>query len=125
MGLNYDDFHWEMARGDTRTFTIPVVNPDTGAAINIAGATFWATAKRQLSDADPGVFQLTSAAGDIAITDAATGIATATIAPAKTSGLTAPATLLMDVQMKDSTGVVSTLTTGKLTVKLDVSQSST
>lgn len=122
--MAFDKFNYEIFRGDDRDLTIAVKAPG-GAAQNITGWTFWVTGKVNLADADAAaVFQRTNAgtATGVVITDAANGLATATIRGVDTSALTAQTTLFVDIQGKDGNGRVATLSTGKITIVLEVTQ---
>lgn len=120
--MAFDKFNYEIFRGDDRDITIAVKTP-AGVAQNITGWTFWVTGKVSLADADAAaIFQRTSANGGVVITDAANGLATATIRGADTSALTAETTLFVDIQGKDTAGRVATLATGKIKVVLEVTQ---
>jgi hypothetical protein len=114
----------EIVRGDTVAITITVTL--AGVAVDLTGASVWFTAKRHLTDADASaVFQLTVGAG-IVLTNAAGGVATATILPAHTSGLTGESTRLhFDVQVKPAAGTVHTVARGALVVRADVTVSTT
>ena len=89
-----------MRRGDTPIWDLAVVGRD-GAPFDLTGYTVYFTAKRSLSDPDPGVFQLTNGAG-ITITDAAGGLAQIQPRRADTSALTEDTTLLVDVQVSQA-----------------------
>ena len=108
-----------MYRGDTALFPFAVT--DSTGAYNIAGATFWFTAKKTPCDTDASaVFQKTLADG-ITVTNAAAGLGQVELAEADTSSLACSRTVLFyDLQMKTSTGKVYTVAAGKLTVNPDV-----
>jgi hypothetical protein len=110
-------------RGDTNQFDVTVTR--NGVVFNITGCTLWFTAKYQDSDPDPGVCQVSTsgpnAAGSIIMTDPVTGKAQITLNPAATSSLINSNQLLTyDLQLKDGTGKVSTVTEGTLLVSADV-----
>jgi len=109
-----------IVHGDTTDVDI-FVNLN-GAPVDLTGCSFWLTAKTSFADADPGIGQLTSPAGGIAIVDAARGKIRATIPASWTSGLSRAQTLtyVYDVQMKDGSGGIRTLSMGTLSVVPDV-----
>lgn len=110
----------EMLCGDTFQFTITVTR--AGSPVNLTGASLWVTAKHKKSDLDSqAVFQLTIGSG-IVVTDAAGGIAAATVVPSNTTALRgADTSLYFDVQLKESGGATtSTLVKGDLLVEADV-----
>lgn len=110
----------EMIRGDTKVLTITVTRD--GQPYDLTGHTLWLTAKRTPTDADSAaVFQLSTTAGGITITNAAGGVARAEIAPTHTESLPAVVNrLVYDVQIADGTGGVYTVASGELVVRPDV-----
>jgi hypothetical protein len=79
-----------------------------------------------LSDADAdAVFQVTKAAGDIAVSGAGNNIATVTVPASDTSTLTVPLTLFYDVQIKAPTGQPITVAWGQLSIGQDVTRAIT
>ncbi len=112
-----------MYRGDTALF--PFAVSDSAGAYNIAGASFWFTAKRTPCDIDASaVFQKTLASG-ITITNPAAGLGQVELAESDTSGLPCSRTVLFyDLQMKTTTSKVYTLASGTLTVNPDVTVTS-
>lgn len=86
-----------MRRGDTPIWELAVTDAD-GSPFDLTGCTLYFTAKLLITDADPGLFQLTTGDG-ITVTDAAGGIATVQPARADTSGLTQDTKLFVDVQV--------------------------
>lgn len=113
-----------MYRGDTALFPFAVT--DSAGAYNIAGASFWFTAKKTPCDADvSAVFQKTLADG-ITVTNAAAGLGQVELAEADTNTLPCSRTILTyDLQMKTAAGKVYTLAYGKLTVNPDVTVTTT
>jgi hypothetical protein len=111
-----------MTRGDTPQWALAVVDAD-GAPFDLTGYTLYFTAKVALSDADPGVFQLTSGAG-ITVTNAAGGLATIQPRRADTSGLTDDARLFYDVQLSQAGAPDQTFTVdrGTLIITRDVTR---
>lgn len=116
----------EMIRGDEKVWTFAVTVEGTGAAQDITGATVWFTAKRDYSDADPGVFQKKTGGSGIAIDAGTGGTGTIMTAAADTSSLAAARTsLVWDLQVKLSGGQPKTVARGTLTVLPDVTTSTT
>lgn len=111
-----------MWRGDTPIWELAVVD-DGGAPFDLTGYTLYFTAKQALSDADPGVFQLTNGAG-ITVTDAAGGLATIQPRRADTNTLTADVTLFYDVQLSQAAAPDQTFTVerGTLLIARDVTR---
>jgi hypothetical protein len=101
-------------RGDTARFTITVVR--SGAAVNLTGAALLMHARRRASDAAP---LLTKS---FTVLVAAAGTAEVTFLPADTVAFTATERLVYDVQLTESNGDVSTVTSGTLFVVEDVTR---
>lgn len=116
--------NYEFKRGDTRFLDLVVTNLSTGAAQNIAGATFWFTAKKSLTDTDANAFikKDNAGTGGVTITDAAAGKVRVTISPADTLALTRNTALFWDVQAKDPAGNEYTIDAGIMLVTLDSTQ---
>lgn len=112
----------EMYRADTHRERFRVQNENGAIIENITGwAKFWFTVKRKTTDADPGVFQLTSGSG-IALIDAPNGLLEVTVAPANladSSLLGYTTRLVFDLQGKDAAGNIWTLAAGTFLVKAD------
>jgi hypothetical protein len=87
-----------MRRGDTPIWDLAVVQSD-GSPFNLTGCTVYFTAKLVITDADPGVFQLSSATAGVTITNAAGGLATIQPARGDTNTLTENTRLYVDVQV--------------------------
>ena len=64
----------------------------------------------------------TSGQGSISVTNATTGALTITVAAAATAQLDTPSTWVYDLQWKDATGLIRTLTRGTMTVSDDVTR---
>lgn len=111
-----------MYRGDTPIWNLAVVD-STGAPFDLTGYTLYFTAKRQISDADPGVFQLTTGAG-ITVTNAAGGLATIQPRRADTNTLTEDASLFYDIQVSEIAGSLETFTVdrGTLLITRDITR---
>jgi hypothetical protein len=117
---DYNDFAFEMWRGDSESIAAAITV--SGVAVDITNASLRFTAKRALTDTDANaVFTRTIGTG-ITVTNAIGGLATIALIPANTLSLTVPTLLYCDFQLQDVPGNVSTLTTGTILVKLDVSQ---
>ncbi|MGZ6360764.1 MAG: hypothetical protein ACXWP0_03685 [Ktedonobacterales bacterium] len=115
-----------MTRGNTALFQTTVANLGSGG---LTGFSAWFTAKRDASDADSAaVFQKTILAGGIAITTnggtGVNGVLTTTVAPVDTETLPTGYSVLLvyDVKVKDTSGVETTVDSGTITVKADVTQ---
>lgn len=122
---DYANFVLQIRRGDHRTVTIRVTEPDGVTPRDITGWQLWLTAKRALADADTAAdaIKVSTLAGSITITNAAQGQAEAAILPSHTEGLPASEqTFYVDLQAKDATGKIGTLRAGKLVVQPDVTQ---
>lgn len=113
--------NYRVYRGDTIVLNI-TAKDTTGAALNLTGGTLTATLKSTMSDADPGLSQVTSPSSGITITNAAGGLATVTFPATATAGLTDDTTLYGDVQFVDSAGRKSTLELMTFEVKRDVTR---
>lgn len=116
-----------MVRSDTWRLYLECTR--NGVALDLTGAKLWFTAKAALSDADPGVFQLDTATGAVAAGEiliespASNGKVTVKLNTAATSAVPdAGVTWFYDVQLKESTGVITTLETGTLRVEPDVTK---
>jgi hypothetical protein len=111
----------DLTRGDDETLNLSVLqSPAPGAAAqDITGWTIWLTAKRSLTDTDPGVFQRSTSAGGITITNGTAGLATITIIPANTTPVDnlLPGTILeFDIQGKDGSNKIKTLSRGQFRI---------
>ena len=123
----------EMVHGDTTTYKGTVLD-ENGGIVNPTGGTFWFTVKTSSApaadnDSDAAkVFQVTSAGGAITITDAANGQIQVVI-PANQSyspSFTyADTVYYYDLQMKDVSGKIQTLSKGRLTVFADITRTTT
>lgn len=121
---DYQDFTFEMWRGDTQALDAAVTVG--GVAANITGCSLRFTAKRSLSDSDAdAVFQKTTAGGGIVITNGPGGLCTITVGSADTSTLTVPTLCYCDLQLVDTSNNVSTTAAGTLLIKVDVTETNT
>lgn len=120
---SYQDFNFEMWRGDTEVFDTAITV--SGVAVNITGCTLRFTAKQSLQDSDAdAVFQLITPV-EIVITNGPGGLCTITVASADTSGVTQAIRCYCDLQLVDTLGNVSTTATGTLLIKIDVTETNT
>jgi hypothetical protein len=120
---NYQDFTFEMWRGDTEVFDAAITV--SGVPVNITGCSLKFTAKRSLQDLDAdAVFQLTTPA-EIVITNGPGGLCQINVASLDTSALIVPTLCYCDLQLVDLLGNVSTTTTGTLLIKIDVTRTNT
>lgn len=111
----------DMIRGDTASFTAPVVR--SSAPLDVTGAIFWFTAKKNHLDPDNAAIIRCSLGDGITVNaPASAGILTITIAAAKTAGIPSgpPLVLVWDLQMLEASGTVTTVANGTLTVYMDV-----
>ena len=117
-------FNLSGRRGDTIRLLVTCTRG--GVALNLTGATVWATFKRSLADADNAstTIQKSTTGGGVSVTDAAGGLALVTLDPSDTSGLTAETVYYADVQVRESSGVITTVATGRLLVALDATRAS-
>lgn len=111
-----------MYRGDTPQWALAVTDA-AGAPFDLTGYDLYFTAKRLITDADPGVFQLAVGAG-ITVTNAAGGLATIQPRRADTSALTDDARLFYDVQLSQAGAPDQTFTVdrGELVITRDVTR---
>lgn len=109
-----------MTRGDNRTLKLTITSG--GVAVNLTGASLSFTARMDYPNAV--VITKTSAdAAQLAITNAAGGLAEVYLKPADTSSLPhATVYLVYDVQLTQSDGTVTTVVRGKITVNPDVTR---
>jgi hypothetical protein len=109
-------------RGDTRTLSIAVKRQSQ--AVNLAGASLTFTAKRSVADADDAAIIQKSVGLGITVDDEPGGLATLTILPEDTSGITTvPLTLQYDLQLTEADETVTTVARGQLTILDDVTRS--
>lgn len=110
-----------MFRGDTKRFTLTITR--SSVAEDLAGAALRWTAKPSLADVDSATTTIRKAIGDgITVTNEAGGIAMLQLDPEDTIALTKTTTYHYDVQLVTAAGDVETIDTGKITVKLDATQ---
>ena len=113
----------DIVRGDTKPLTATVTT--NGVATSLVGGKLFFTAKTDVSNPDPGVFQLTwvdgGASSGITVPTPSSGVANITIPPSATSGLGAfVQTLQWDLEFVSAAGDVFSVARGTLTVTPDV-----
>lgn len=111
-----------MYRGDTAAWDFTVTEPD-GTAVDLTGASgIRFTAKDRASDADADAV-ITRTVGDgVTVTNAAGGIVRVQLEAADTSALSAPLSLVYDLQLADASGGIYTVAAGRLEIKPDISR---
>lgn len=111
-------------RGDNETYDLTVVLP-SGSPVNLTDATLWFTVKKNKYEADSAaLISKTSALnGGITIANQNTdpGEAAIALVPTDTNKLV-PGDYYFDVQMKSSTGTVTTLADGIIEITADVTR---
>lgn len=114
----------KMYRGDTAEFRVTALDID-GEPLNLTGASAWFTAKNNTADLDnAAVFQKTIGDG-ITVVNAVGGIMLVRLAEVDTSSITGKVFLQYDLQVKDATDGVWTVSRGVILVESDVTQTST
>lgn len=107
-------------QGDT--FLRDIVVKQAGVALDVAGWSWWLTVKQSASDDDASaLFQLSTAAGSIVAVE--TGRLRATGAPALTVNA-APGRYALDVQYKDTAGVIKTRFRATLLIQPQITRAS-
>lgn len=120
---NYQDFSFEMWRGDTEIFDAAITV--ASVAVDITGCSLKFTAKRSLQDLDAdAVFQLVTPT-EIVITNGPGGLCTINVASLDTSAENQAIRCYCDLQLVDTFGNVSTTATGTLLIKLDTTETNT
>jgi hypothetical protein len=107
-------------RGDTLTMNFTITRLDV--PVDLTGAAAWFTVKKLVTDPDPGVAQVTTGAG-IEIHTPLAGKLTVEI-PAVVTDLLLPGDYVWDLQVKESTGRISTANSGIIFVVADVTRTS-
>lgn len=111
---DFSDFKLRRVAGDTVKLDVAVTR--NGSAVSLVGASLWCTGKTATSLADSAAaFQKTIGAG-ITVTNAAGGLATVVIAAADTVGILTQTDLFVDIQLLESSGDVTTVAAGVLSV---------
>lgn len=119
-GRDHLSLNLKMVRGDTYSFDARILL--NGQPLDLTGGTVRMTAKWKVSDADnSAVFQLSSPASGITITDAVNGEITVTVAKTLTESLPAKTVeLAYDIQWVDASTQVFTVLLGTLVIVPDV-----
>lgn len=120
-------------RGDTIRIPFQIVDRDTAAAINIAGWTFWFTAKFALANPDKqaGISQdnispTPPGNGGIVLVNASLGQGVVTVQPVVTRCFAdGPTEMDYDIQVEDTGGIITTVERGCIVVVPDVTRSIT
>lgn len=110
-------------RGDDETLDITVTNQDTGAVVDLTGATLKWMTKRRRNDADVDALITAEIGTGITVTNAAGGVAEVAIAAANTNALT-PGAYYWELQSVDAAGKVHTLVRdGRIVIMPDLIRS--
>jgi len=114
----------DIFRGDVKQFRITVTKDDDGviSPMDISGLSIKFTVKALLADPDPGIFQKTTAAGGVVITDGPAGKAIVTVQAADTDSQ--PAEMLIfrwDAQVTSGAGPI-TVAKGPFRIVPDVTR---
>jgi len=116
----------EMYRGDSAVFRGTVTQVDEQEVVDLTGGKIYFTAKYSASDVDVNaLIAIDSAGAYIDIDDPTTGVYLINLKPGHTTGVTlvsGRASLVYDVQFKDSASDVYTIDTGTLTILQDITQ---
>lgn len=128
MGLAFEDFNYEIARGDDRKIDFAV--DLEGVAQNITGWSLRFTGRLAIpgpttvDDAD--AIMAYAVGSGVTLTTPASGLLRVHIDGGDTYGLPAAATTIFcDLQGVDGAGDVGTLTTGKIVVKPEITRATT
>jgi hypothetical protein len=115
-----------MFRGDTKIIECTLFDSNANP-YNLASCELWFTAKRSITEADgAAVMSLgTTPLTGITITNPANGQFVIEITPANTYSMNSGATLLCDIQLKDTNNRVYTVARGTITVVEDVTRTYT
>lgn len=120
---SYQDFTFEMWRGDTEVFDAAITVG--GLPVNITGCTLRFTAKRSLQDSDADAIFQRITPTEIVITNGPGGLCQITVASTDTASETQDVRCYCDLQLVDTLGNVSTTATGTLHIKMDVTRTNT
>ena len=108
-------------RGDSREYRLEVTDENDNV-LNITGSTIRFTVKENLSDADPGAFQLTSAnPAQITIDDGGNDKARIFVTNTNTQDLQIKR-YLYDVQVQPASGGVKTVVGGTFAITEDITR---
>ena len=114
-----------MKRGDT--LAVPFAHKDAnGAAIDITSWLLWFTVKKNVQDPDALALYATrsdAASPGVAVVSGPLGTLLATLPATSTLGFAdGPIALVYDIQARDLTGAIKTLTGGSIVVTPDVTR---
>lgn len=110
-----------LPRGDSREYRFELTDENDNV-MNLTGATVYFTVKEKNSDADPGVFQLSSAdPTQIDIDDPGNGKARIFVTNSNTQDLEIRS-YIYDVQVQPASGGVKTAVSGTFTISEDVTR---
>jgi hypothetical protein len=108
-------------RGDSREYRLEITDENDNV-LNITGSTVYFTVKENISDADPGKFQLSSSnPAQIDIDDGGNGKARIFVTNPNTQDLDIMR-YLYDVQVQPATGGVKTVVSGTFAVTEDITR---
>lgn len=108
-------------RGDSREYRLEVTDENDNV-VDIDGATIRFTVKENISDDDPGIFQLTSAnSSQIEIDDGGNGKARIFVTNANTQSMDIKRHVY-DVQVQPASGGVKTVVSGTFTITEDITR---
>ena len=110
-----------LPRGDSREYRLEVTDENDNV-LNITGSTIRFTVKENISDSDPGAFQLTSAnPAQIDIDDGGNGKARIFVTNTNTQDLTIKR-YLYDIQVQPASGGVKTVVGGTFAITEDITR---
>ena len=110
-----------MYRGDSLRLNMAITRDLL--PVDLTGATIRMTAKHAWTDDDSAaVFQVSTPSSGIVITNVALGLAEVNVPAAETLAFTVMTTLVYDIQLTESVGIVTTLEAGLLTVYPDITR---
>jgi len=124
--LAYTPFDLNFVQGNTPGLTVTVTLPDGVTKVDLTGAVIYLTAKEDPSEADPGLFQLSTVSGDIDISDQETNLGeyVVTFPAAATANLSALKEYFWDSKV-ELNGILQTVIGGKLTLTQAITQAGT
>ncbi len=111
-----------IVRSDDETLDILVTDQDTGAAINLTGATLKWMAKRRRNDADVDALISKAIGTGITVTNAAGGVAEVAITAANTNAIV-PGAYYWELQSVDAAAKTHTLAGGRIVILPDLIRS--
>ncbi len=111
-----------ITRSDDETLDIVVTNQDTGAVVNLTGATLKWMAKRRRTDADVDALITKAIGTGVTVTNAVGGVAEVAIAAADTNAIT-PGAYYWELQSVDAASKTHTLAGGRIVILPDLIRS--